>query len=185
MEKRQSIILAALRLFVEHGVHAVTIAQIAQEASVGIGTVYRNFKSKEDIIQQIWIWQKQEEAAFVFKDFEAKGTIRRQFNFLWERVIRYFVTHPLEFQFSYQFAASPILTKEIHKVAMKEFLVFDRLYEAGIKKEMFKPLKARHLRLFTFSTINGWILWAIDEKMKFTDETMQLFLTMSWDSIKK
>lgn len=168
-----------------HGAHAVTMAQIAHEAGVGIGTVYRNFTSKEDIIQQIWIWQKQEEALFVFKDFKQAGTIREQFDFLWERVIRYFVAHPLEFQFSYQFASSPILTKEIHEVAMEPFLVFDRLYEAGIKKGMFKPLKARHLRLFTFSTLNGWILWAIDEKMKFTDATISLFLTMTWDSIKK
>lgn len=185
MEKRQAIILAALRLFVAHGAHAVTMAQIADEASVGVGTVYRNFTSKEDIIQQIWIWQKKEEAFFVFKDFKQKGTIREQFDFLWEKVIRYFVTHPLEFQFSYQFASSPILTKEIHEVAMEEFLVFDRLYEEGINMDMFKPLKARHLRLFTFSTINGWILWAIDEKMEFTDATIALFLTMAWDSIKK
>lgn len=174
-----------MQLFVEHGAHAVTMAQIAQKAKVGVGTVYRNFKSKEDIIQQIWIWQKEQEGAFVFKDFKPKGTIRKQFDFLWERVIRYFVTHPLEFQFSYQFAASPILSREIHEIAMHEFLTFDRLYEIGIKKGMFKALKARHLRLFTFSTINGWILWAIDEKIKFTEETVSLFLDMAWDAIKK
>ena len=128
LEKRRQIILAAMQLFVEHGAHAVAMAQIAQEANVGVGTVYRNFKSKEDIIQQIWIWQKEQEAAFVFKDFKENGTIRDQFNFLWERVIQYFISHPLEFQFSYQFAASPILTKEIHEIAMREFLIFDRLY---------------------------------------------------------
>lgn len=174
-----------MQLFVEHGAHAVTMAQIAEAAHVGVGTVYRNFSSKEEIIQQIWIWQKEQEAIFVFKDFEATGAIYRQFNFLWGKVIRYFITHPLEFQFSYQFAASPILTKEIHEVAMEKFLVFDRLYETGLKQNLFKPLKARHLRLFTFSTINGWILWAIDEKIKFTDKTIELFLSMAWDSIKK
>ena len=185
MDKRKAIILAALKLFVLHGVHAVTIADIAQEAGVGIGTVYRNFDSKESIIQQIWIWQKEEEATFVFKDFKATGTIHEQFNFLWKRVIKYFVAHPMEFQFSYQFASSPILTREIHEIAMKPFLVFDELYAAGIKKDLFKPLKARHLRLFTFSTINGWILWAIDENMKFTDKTIDLFLTMAWDAIRR
>lgn len=185
LEKRHAIILAAMKLFVLHGAHAVTMAEIAQEAGVGVGTVYRNFESKEEIIQQIWIWQKEEEAAFVFKSFTATGTIHEQFNFLWGRVIRYFVTHPLEFQFSYQFASSPVLTKEIHEVAMKEFLTLDKLFSAGIEKGLFKPLKARHLRLFTFSTINGWILWAIDENMKFTDKTIDLFLTMAWDAIRK
>ena len=42
-----------MQLFVEHGAHAVTMAQIAEAAHVGVGTVYRNFSSKEEIIQQI------------------------------------------------------------------------------------------------------------------------------------
>jgi AcrR family transcriptional regulator len=184
LEKRIKIINAALKLFVSHGAHAVTIAQIAAEAQVGIGTLYKHFSSKEDIIQQIWIWQKEEESTFIFKNFTAKGTIHDQFNFLWERVIRYFVSHPLEYQFSYQFAASPVLTKEIHNVAMKDFLIFDDLFQKGLEEKMFKPLTARQLRLFTFSTINGWILWAIDEKMEFSDDTISLFLDMAWDSIK-
>lgn len=182
--KRTQVLQAALKLFVTHGLHAVTISQIAAEAKVGIGTVYKHFKSKEDIIQQIWIWQKKQESGFVFKDYEATGNIRDQFDLLWERVIRYFIGHPLEFQFSYQFAASPLLTREIDEIAMEDFLVFDELYENGLRKNLFKPLKARHLRLFTFSTINGWMLWAIDEKIEFTDDTIALFLNMAWDAIK-
>ncbi|MNG74723.1 HTH-type transcriptional repressor Bm3R1 [compost metagenome] len=181
--KRIQILKAGLKLFVTQGVHAVTIAQIAAEAKVGIGTVYRNFNSKEDIVQQIWILQKSEESAYVFQNYIPQGSIREQFNFLWERVIRYFLEHPLEFHFSYQFAASPILTREIHEVAMKDFLQFDELYERGLKQNLFKPLTARRLRLFTFSTINGWILWALDENMTLDDATLAMFLQMSWDSI--
>jgi AcrR family transcriptional regulator len=181
--KRIQILRAGLKLFVTQGVHAVTIAQIATEAKVGIGTVYRYFSSKEDIVQQIWIQQKSEESAYIFQNYVPKGSIREQFDFLWERVIRYFLEHPLEFQFSYQFAASPILTNEIHEVAMKDFLQFDALFDAGIKQDMFKPLTGRRLRLFTFSTINGWILWALDEKMEIDDTTINMFLQMSWDAI--
>jgi len=181
--KRIQIIKAGLKLFVTQGIHAVTIAQIAAEAKVGIGTVYRYFNSKEDIVQQIWIQQKSEESAYIFENYNPQGSIREQFDFLWDRVIRYFLEHPLEFQFSYQFAASPILTKEIHEIAMKEFLQFDELYEMGLKQNLFKPLTARRLRLFTFSTINGWILWALDEKMTIDNAMIAMFLQMSWDSI--
>jgi AcrR family transcriptional regulator len=163
--------------------HVVTIAQIASAAKVGIGTVYRYFSSKEDIVQQIWIMQKSEESAYIFQHYRPQGTIREQFDFLWGKVIRYFLEHPLEFQFSYQFAASPILTREIHEIAMKDFLQFDELFETGIKQNLFKPLTARRLRLFTFSTINGWIVWALDEHMSIDDLTIAMFLQMSWDSI--
>jgi len=181
--KREQILKAGLKLFVTQGLHAVTIAQIAAEANVGIGTVYRNFNSKEEIVQQIWIRQKASESAYVFKNYKKQGSLHDQFNFLWERVIRYFLEHPLEFQFSYQFAASPILTKEIHEIAMTDFLKFDELYALGLDQNLFKPLTARRLRLFTFSTINGWLLWAMDEKMDIDDATIALFLQMCWDSI--
>ena len=183
-DKKENILSASIELLVSKGLHAITVAEIAAKAKVGIGTFYKHFKDKEDLVQQIWIWQKKDEADYIFKDYSAENlSVREQYFVLWERVVRYFVEHPTEFYFSYQFASSNILTEEINDIAMERFLVFDELYEEGLKQNLFKPLKAHHLRLFTFSTINGWILWAKDEQIPFTDETIQLFLQMSWDSI--
>lgn len=185
IDKRVNILKASLKLFVSQGVHTVTIAQIGKEANVGIGTIYKHFKDKEDIMQQIWIEQKKWEAEYVFGNFKNNGSVEERFRILWEKVIRYFIENPLEFQFSYYFAASPILTEEIHNIAMKDFLVFDKIFQEGIDQDLFKPLQAHHLRLFTFSTINGWILWAMDENIKFTNQKIALFLDMAWDAIKK
>lgn len=184
-DKRENILSASIELLVSKGLHATTVAEITAKAKVGIGTFYKHFKDKEDLVQQIWIWQKKEEADYIFNNYSAEDlSVQEQYFFLWERVVRYFIEHPTEYYFSYQFASSNILTEEINSIAMKRFLVFDELYEEGLKQNLFKPLKANHLRLFTFSTINGWILWAKDEQIPFTDATIQLFLKMSWDSIK-
>ena len=185
LDKRINILKASLKLFVVQGVHAVTIAQIGKEANVGIGTIYKHFKDKEDIIQKIWIEQKKWESDFIFNNFKNSGTVEERFKILWQNVILYFLQNPLEFQFSYNFAASPILTNEIHDIAMKDFLIFDQIFQEGIDQNLFKPLTANHLRLFTFSTINGWILWAIDEKIDFSQQQIDLFLDMAWDAIKK
>jgi AcrR family transcriptional regulator len=184
-DKRENILSASIELLVSKGLHAITVAEIAAKAQVGIGTFYKHFKDKEDLVQQIWIWQKKKEADYIFNNYSADNlSVKEQYFVLWERVVRYFAEHPTEYYFSYQFASSNILNEEINSIAMKRFLVFDELYEEGLKQKLFKPLKANHLRLFTFSTINGWILWAKDEQIPFTDATIQLFLTMSWDSIK-
>lgn len=184
-EKKENILSAAIQLLVSKGLHAITVAEIAAKAKVGIGTFYKHFKDKEDLVQQIWIWQKEQEADYIFTNYSAENlSVQEQFFYLWDRVVRYFIEHPTEFYFSYQFASSNILTNEINDIAMKRFLVFDELYEEGLQQNLFKPLKAHHLRLFTFSTINGWILWAKDEQMPLSDNTIQLFLQMSWDAIK-
>ncbi len=184
-DKRIKILKSALKLFVSQGVHAVTIAQIAKEANVGIGTIYKHFKDKEDIMQQIWIEQKKWESDYVFSNYTNKGSVHEKFNFLWEKVIRYFLENPLDFQFSYYFAASPIITNKIHQIAMEDFRQFDTFFQEGIEQNLFKPLSASHLRLFTFSTINGWILWAMDENIDFTKEKIDLLLSMAWDAVKK
>ncbi|MDG3582893.1 TetR/AcrR family transcriptional regulator [Galbibacter pacificus] len=185
MPKKESILIASLKLIVQKGLHAVTMAEIAKEAKVGIGTIYKHFKDKEDIVQQLWIFQKQDESEFIFKDYIVEGIVKERFWFLWEKVIQYFISHHDEYYFSYHFAASPILTKEIHNIAMKDFLAFDVMFEEGLKEGLFKEnMSARHLRLYTFSTINGWILWSFDQKIDFTDEKIDQFITMAWDAIK-
>lgn len=184
LEKYQAILLAAMRLFAEQGLHAVTIAQVAAEAKVGIGTIYKHFKDKQDMVRQIWIEQKKHESAYVFQDYDpASGTVRERFDFLWRRVILYFLEHPVEYRFSYHFAASPVLTREVHEVAMKDFLRFNDLFAEGSQQGLFKPLSPLHLRLYTFATINGWILWALDEKVAFTPAAVELFLQMAWDAV--
>jgi len=53
--REQEIIAAAHRLFKQGDIHAVTIEQIADAADIGKGTVYKHFKSKDEIYCRIII----------------------------------------------------------------------------------------------------------------------------------
>ncbi|MCJ7544622.1 MAG: TetR/AcrR family transcriptional regulator [Phycisphaerae bacterium] len=48
-DKRHQIMQAAERLFTSRRFHEVTTDQVAREAHVGKGTIYRHFKSKDDL----------------------------------------------------------------------------------------------------------------------------------------
>jgi len=61
MNKRELIIEAAIKVFARDGLEKGKIANIAQEAGIGKGTVYEYFRSKDDIFKAI------EES--VFKNF--------------------------------------------------------------------------------------------------------------------
>lgn len=49
MENRQRILDAAIKLFEQHGVEAVSMNQIAMEAQIGSGTLYRRYKNKSEL----------------------------------------------------------------------------------------------------------------------------------------
>ncbi len=52
-EKRELILLAAMRMFVKLGYPAATISEIAREAGVARGLVHHYFKNKEDLFIQV------------------------------------------------------------------------------------------------------------------------------------
>lgn len=51
--RRDRVIEAARKLFIENGFHATGIAQIAKTSGVAVGQLYRDFSAKEDIVAAI------------------------------------------------------------------------------------------------------------------------------------
>lgn len=49
-EKQRSILRASIKLFAEKGFHASSTSEIAKEAGVAEGTIFRHYKSKKDIL---------------------------------------------------------------------------------------------------------------------------------------
>jgi AcrR family transcriptional regulator len=48
--RREKIMAAARKLFIENGFHATGMAQVAKTSGIAIGQIYRDFSSKEDIV---------------------------------------------------------------------------------------------------------------------------------------
>lgn len=60
MQRYEKIIEAALKLFCQKGIEAVTIEEVARQANVGAATVYRYFETKGDLAIEsaVYYWKK-------------------------------------------------------------------------------------------------------------------------------
>jgi AcrR family transcriptional regulator len=52
-QRREIILAAALRLLRHYGPHKTTVADVAREAGVGVGTVYLEFPSKDALVEEL------------------------------------------------------------------------------------------------------------------------------------
>jgi len=66
-EKRPLILQAATEVFAEQGFAAVTVAEIAQRAGIGKGTVYEYFSSKDELLFAVFEWMNER----ILERFEA------------------------------------------------------------------------------------------------------------------
>ena len=119
-DKREAILSAALTLFVERGFHGTTVPEVAEWATVGAGTIYRYFDSKEALVNALYQREKGAIAARMLTDFPADLGAREQFRALWGRMAAYVVENPLGFAFlelhnhaSYLDATSRVLEARI------------------------------------------------------------------------
>lgn len=86
---RGRIFVAARELFAEQGLEA-SLADIAERANVGLGTIYRNFKDKDDLVASL-LDEKLAVIATIVDDVESLETGWRAFCALVERLIESFV----------------------------------------------------------------------------------------------
>ena len=119
-DKRETILQAALELFVERGFHGTAVPEVAERAGVGAGTIYRYFASKEALVNELYQQQKALLTGRVLHEFPLAASAREQFGTLWRRMAAYAKEEPLGFAFlelhnhqSYLDAESKVLEERI------------------------------------------------------------------------
>ncbi|SFW33865.1 transcriptional regulator, TetR family [Sinomicrobium oceani] len=185
MEKRERILYAALNLIIKQGLQHTPMSQIAETAGVGMGSVYKRFRNKEDIVNGIYVKIKTEEAEIIFVNYDEKLGVAETFRDVYGRMIAYFLENPLKFNFISQYAFSPVIEKKTQQEAMSLFYPFDDMYARGHARGLFKDIKPQQLTYFVFGSLCYWLKCASELGLLINDHLKEQFLQMAWDSIKK
>ncbi|HPI93369.1 MAG TPA: TetR/AcrR family transcriptional regulator [Deltaproteobacteria bacterium] len=105
--KKAAILDAALDLIAVHGFHGTPTSRIAREAGAGVGSIYRYFRSKDELIQELFDHVAQRMSREVTKDIESSASIRDQFIRIGTNVFVYLAGHPKVAAFIEQYFNSP------------------------------------------------------------------------------
>ena len=108
-EKARKIRQSALEMLVLDGFDAFSMQKLAKAAGVSPATLYIYFEDRDDLIYQLWQEQSSRWGDLVLEDFAAETPFEQELWRRWQLRIRFFLAHPLEWQFIQQVMHTPLI----------------------------------------------------------------------------
>jgi len=183
LNKKESILLSALKLLTEKGVHNMPMSAIAKTAGTGMGTIYNYFPNKEFLINEIYLYIKDKEKS-LFLDFESSKPIKTQFENYLSSIIAFFVDKPIYFNFMEQLQASPIITKKSKVEGEKAVAPVLELLIKGKEERIIKNIEIDELLVFIGGSIFSYLRWYFSQADT-SNTSFKHQMQMIWDAIKE
>jgi AcrR family transcriptional regulator len=173
-----------MKLFIDNGVQGTPMSAIAKAADTGMGTIYNYFTTKEDLINAIYLYIKQDEHKWLKLPFTDEP-VKRRFDHYFRTLILYFVKHPVHFGFMDQFHNSPILTPETKADGLKTIEPLIVLMTMGQEQGILKQIDFYELLYFINGGLMGFIRWVLREAVPLNQAMLDNQLRIAWDAAKE
>jgi len=182
-DRRDAILDAALRCFVERGFYGTAIPQIAKRAGIASGTIYHYFDSKEALVNALYRKWKSDVARRVFTAFPQWASSREQFRAMWSEMVEFARAHPEAFAFLELHNHTSYLDAESQ--AMENNLKdFARGMIARAQTEgALKSAPADLLMELVFGAFNGMLRAHWEDRLELTDEVVAAAGQACWDTV--
>jgi len=163
-DKRKAILDTALTLFTERGFHGTPTSLIAQEAGVATGTLFHYFKTKEELIESLYLDIKKETGTILRDAGESKGDWREKLDNVCMAFAGWGLENAQKILFMQQFCCSPFISKAAHQEGVSNFLFLIDQISLGIKEGAIKDYPPELILSIVSSGLTAAILAAACEK---------------------
>lgn len=184
-DKKTAILDTALVLFTTRGFQGTPTALISREAGVATGTLFFYFKTKEELIDELYLRIKSEAGASLQDGIKNETTIKNKILKAGSNGISWGLKNPNKLLFLEQFAHSPFVSKNAHNEGMTHFLFLQDLITEGMRNGEIRNSDPRLLCTIIAFLLSG----LISHVLAIHDETNRdLHITQAldilWDSIR-
>ena len=184
-EKKQQIMEAALTLFVERGFHGTSTADIAKTAGVATGTLFHYFKTKEELINSLYLYTKETMFSQLHSHFKVDKSLKDNLKGLWCKFIDFSIKNPYKFQFILTFHTSPYitsLTKEQLETQTDDLL---GAYKKGIKNNELKEVPFELMIEYFWGNIVSTINYFNKYPEKLNETNINQAFELFWDGVSE
>lgn len=186
-EKELQIVNASLKLFVEQGFHGTSTAEIAKSAGVATGTLFHYFKTKEELINRIYLYSKERMLNEISGHYDGEKSFKENIKSLWIVLVDFGINKSEMFQFILSFHCSPYITSLTKKEVETRSEAVLETYIVGVENQKIKNVSYELIMDFLWgsivATVNHLEKYPQGNGEKTTEEIKEMAFDLFWDGI--
>jgi AcrR family transcriptional regulator len=140
MDKREKLVAAALKLFVEFGFHDTPTSKIAKEAGVATGTLFYFFPTKDALVKALYIDIKSRLNEHISETIKDEKLLQGIMKGYYSATLHWALKHKTAFRFMEQFNSSPYLKQIAEEEIQQHIKPIRTLLKKGITDKIIKPI---------------------------------------------
>lgn len=183
-KKIEAIYAATLQIVLQSGFSGLKMPDIAKAAGMATGTLYIYFKSKEDLVNSLYLHLKSRKMRGLFSQYDPSAPFRACFKQLWYAYFQLNLVNLQEAVFLEQYFRSPYLQEEVKKQEKQLFQPIYDLLERGKKEQIIKNLDSELLLLQLTGPIHEMTKLSYSEAFQITEQVLEKAFLMAWDGLK-
>jgi AcrR family transcriptional regulator len=181
MDNRDKIMEASLRLFIKEGFHGTSTSKIANEAGVSNGTLFHYFKTKEELINKLYLRIKEGYYNYLLEHIKTCKTSRSKLYQLWLGCVHWSLENSDCEAFFAMFSNSPYIDKLSKEEASRNFSFIHDIFQEAIDQEILINVNTDLISNTFYASTKAFSAFISDNPGKL-DEYMDIAFKMWWRS---
>ena len=185
MGKREDILQATLELIVEHGLQSLSFAKILTKASVGAGTIYNYFSSKEELVNTLY----QETSDFlegqILADHDATGSIEVQLKGFLRNMAKFALEYPDELAMLFACQRSPYVSATLRQRPTQSSDITMRLIRDAQAQQIMAPIDPRIAVHIGSGAVIAVVQASMDGKYPLDDAAIEQVVEACWKALAR
>lgn len=185
MSKREDILKAALELFAQYGYYGTPVPMIAKRAKVGAGTIYRYFKGKDELVNQLYAYWKKELFLKAFDSMHPEHPLRSRFRELWFGMAEAVMSNPVAFSFVDAHYHGAYLDQASQDVTSDFQRKIEGFFNEGIEKEVFRQASPKLLAAVAIGSFSSMVECFLAGYLEYNQENLSQVEEMCWQAVRR
>ncbi|MBN1532553.1 MAG: TetR/AcrR family transcriptional regulator [Spirochaetes bacterium] len=186
IDKRDRVLKTALRLFTSQGFHATPTSQIAREAGVATGTLFHYFKSKDELINALYLESRQAFVTSLVRGIKPEMSLKDRGRLYFMNSLHWGVEHRDMFLFYQQFANSPYIDARTRKRGVQEIGFLMEYIGDGQREGVFREMPADMALAVIESIKIGMIQYFMEHRERLNNRRYtEAAFSAIWNSITR